>query len=504
MKRLLLLLLFVVVSDALSATYYVRKTGNDGTGDGSTGNPWLTVDKGISMLSAGDILMIGDGTYAENSGSGYLAISRSFASYVTIQSESQDPTKVVILNVSGNYGTVNTGEANYYRWNDITFSSTASAANAPLAMINPLNHWEFNRCVVTPGGVVPLYSVWIKGNSGVIQNLAFNNCTINYGGYTYHQAVNIIDAGSGNTTAITFNDCTITGTRRGVMFDGTSGTITFNRCAITAKTEHAIFCADTIANVTLTDCDVTGGTGGSGQALSFNGATNITVTGGTYRNSDANTVVQFGYDGPSGGLATTGTIKDVTIVKPLTASGHALMLGNGITSFTADGIIVNSCYDYAVVVKCNSGVTVKNSRLFAGQAKTPAAAIYVKGATGATIQYNSLFAVDSGYCFQLLNEETTTRRSLNTTFTNNLMAALGNSAIYNIGGTAHDSGGTTVNYNIIDISRSTGKIGSVRTTSSITSLAGLRTAWSGYSVTGNDALSTTFLYKSAFLFFHRQ
>ena len=48
------------------ATIYVAKTGNDTTGDGSAGNPYLTIGKGCLVLSSGDIVEITDeGTYYE-------------------------------------------------------------------------------------------------------------------------------------------------------------------------------------------------------------------------------------------------------------------------------------------------------------------------------------------------------------------------------------------------------------------------------------------------------
>lgn len=48
-----------------AATYHVTKSGNDTTGDGSVGNPWLTVQKGVSSSFAGDNLLVGSGIYLE-------------------------------------------------------------------------------------------------------------------------------------------------------------------------------------------------------------------------------------------------------------------------------------------------------------------------------------------------------------------------------------------------------------------------------------------------------
>lgn len=52
-------------SKAAGNTYYVAKTGNDTTRDGSEGNPWLTIQKAANTLQAGDKVYIKTGTYRE-------------------------------------------------------------------------------------------------------------------------------------------------------------------------------------------------------------------------------------------------------------------------------------------------------------------------------------------------------------------------------------------------------------------------------------------------------
>ena len=47
------------------ATYYVKKTGNDSTGDGSSGNPWLTIQHGHDQMADGDTLYVDPGSYNE-------------------------------------------------------------------------------------------------------------------------------------------------------------------------------------------------------------------------------------------------------------------------------------------------------------------------------------------------------------------------------------------------------------------------------------------------------
>jgi len=47
------------------ATYYVRKSGNDGNGGESAGDAWLTIDKAANEVAAGDTVYIGAGLYRE-------------------------------------------------------------------------------------------------------------------------------------------------------------------------------------------------------------------------------------------------------------------------------------------------------------------------------------------------------------------------------------------------------------------------------------------------------
>jgi hypothetical protein len=66
MRIVLALIGAMFLQAAMAATYYVATTGNDTTGDGSVGNPWATVQKGINVAQAGDTVLVGAGTYSEN------------------------------------------------------------------------------------------------------------------------------------------------------------------------------------------------------------------------------------------------------------------------------------------------------------------------------------------------------------------------------------------------------------------------------------------------------
>ncbi len=79
MKKLLGISLAVVLALSLSMValpaqpvaadpgiIYVSTTGDDSTGDGTAGNPYLTIGKGISMAIYGDTVQVAPGTYYEN------------------------------------------------------------------------------------------------------------------------------------------------------------------------------------------------------------------------------------------------------------------------------------------------------------------------------------------------------------------------------------------------------------------------------------------------------
>lgn len=81
-----------------SDTIYVRKTGSDITGDGSSANPFLTISKALAVLKTYAFIpttfriYIGDGTYNEGD---YLSVWHKAPS-LEFRSESGDKSKVTI------------------------------------------------------------------------------------------------------------------------------------------------------------------------------------------------------------------------------------------------------------------------------------------------------------------------------------------------------------------------------------------------------------------------
>lgn len=81
-------------TDARAAiSIYVSPTGNDGTGDGTFGSPYATIQKGIDMVDVGGTVNVADGTYNAPS-SPFVRIEKS----LTLTGQSRDG---VILDGSG-------------------------------------------------------------------------------------------------------------------------------------------------------------------------------------------------------------------------------------------------------------------------------------------------------------------------------------------------------------------------------------------------------------------
>jgi hypothetical protein len=57
------------------STWNVSTTGNDTTGDGSSGSPYATVSKAVSMSSNGDTIRIESGNYVESKRSSNVALN---------------------------------------------------------------------------------------------------------------------------------------------------------------------------------------------------------------------------------------------------------------------------------------------------------------------------------------------------------------------------------------------------------------------------------------------
>jgi hypothetical protein len=104
-----MILAFTHVEEVSAKYLYVGPAGDDAN-PGSVSRPFLTINKGISILRAGDVLLIRGGTYKEaiNSNTAPLVSGSSFSKVITIaafngeQVTIQAPAGDAALNVEGN------------------------------------------------------------------------------------------------------------------------------------------------------------------------------------------------------------------------------------------------------------------------------------------------------------------------------------------------------------------------------------------------------------------
>lgn len=416
--------------------YFVTKTGNDITGDGSYSNPWLTVNKGITSISAGDVLNIGNGTYQEDNGSGYYSIDANFASETIVQSLSGNADDVIIQG--------------------------ASSAN---------------------------FNVWLGLNS-LCQNITFKNITIKSRVNTNLYALRLV-----NTNNIKFDNVTHTvlssaaGVRSAVNLGVTSvQNTTFLECTINQSGTDIASGIDMVecANVNITDCTflMVGSsiitTGNNTRTVS-----NITINGGIIENTGARITVLLGADDVAGtGPAVTGSISDITIKHSTSLAGHNLLIGAGCSNFVVDGVVANQTYDHAIVIKECSGAEVKNCTSTAGNAAF-SDAIAFKAAVSANA-HNNTFYTPNAYGFRLYVGDTG-NKCQNWQFQNNEIITSGTGLALNIGDDTDDLGGGVCDYNIY---HNNSGLGIVRSDLDVQSLLELQTAWADYDVTTNDAHSS--------------
>ena len=178
-------LLLVSIISLNAETWFVATTGNDGTGDGSIGTPFLTVYKGVNSMAVGDTLYIRAGTYVES-----------------VWPPTWTPGTAANPKTVSNYN----GEA-------VKIQQNTDLDYREIVRLNNQSYWVFS-------------GLWLD-NSLARTNLAGQN-VIKLTGNDYPN-------GSSNNI---FTNCTITGSMRGqgVLINGGSHNNTFTQCTFSNNT----------------------------------------------------------------------------------------------------------------------------------------------------------------------------------------------------------------------------------------------------------------------------
>jgi len=135
MKKILLIILLCSLASA--STKYVAKTGNDNTGDGSSGNPYLTIEKLFTVMSAGDSAVIRSGTYTP--ATTLVPPSGSEGSYIKIAAYSGE---TVILN-GGSNSLMNLTNKIYIKFYGLSFTTASTGVGAYMFEFENTKHVEF-------------------------------------------------------------------------------------------------------------------------------------------------------------------------------------------------------------------------------------------------------------------------------------------------------------------------------------------------------------------------
>lgn len=415
------------------ATYYVRKDGNDTTGDGSTGTPWLTVAKALGAngvpIAGGHTLKIGTGTYAENGGSNFWSPTRAFVAEVIVEPENASANDVIITSTGGSAYTLlqANGALNNLKFRRITFQAAAGSTKV-LTMYSGANSASsvtFEDCTFqsAQGGTVVDTS---NGAANPVQTWTFTRCIFRQTGAD----TPAWQTGSGLSDAatLTFTDCVFDATKAACAFDEAAGGVTFTRCQFHGR-----------------------GTSGYGLRLGTDAATNT----GTL----------------------VGTVSGCVV---RSASSHTLLIGAGCSGVTVEDSTLYGG-DHGLVLKACTAPVIRRNLILSGTSTC----IILKGSTGGTITGNRFAA--SGVTAIDNNDGAAGYENANNTITGNSIIASGYDAKAWDWDQAKDTGGNVIDANRYAIG-SASTFGNVLGTNGIKTLAALRTAWGAEST--NDDTST--------------
>ena len=167
MGIVLAVLMVFTTGVASATTYYVAKTGNDTTGDGSSGNPWLTIQHAVTTVSASNTIIVRDGTYNENVNvNKRLTIRAENPTYATTVTASNANDHVFEVTTDTDYVNIS-----WFKVKDATGTRKAGIYLAP----------NTDHCNISYNNATDNY-VGIRLNKSSYNNISHNNASGNDGG----------------------------------------------------------------------------------------------------------------------------------------------------------------------------------------------------------------------------------------------------------------------------------------------------------------------------------
>jgi hypothetical protein len=162
----------------MPTTWWVETTGNDTTGSGTSGAPYATIGKALSVAASGDTIAVQTGTYVVTS---TMAITQST---ITIQGFAVTPgdggTKPLITTATNGVVLFDTGSSNggYQIWDNLSMSNTAATRASGIwqsSAHGTTQWWICNKCVFDG------FTTAVDSSDNVPDDVAFialNGCEI--------------------------------------------------------------------------------------------------------------------------------------------------------------------------------------------------------------------------------------------------------------------------------------------------------------------------------------
>jgi hypothetical protein len=269
-------------------TYYVRKTGNDGSAGTSAETAWLTIDKAANEVSAGDTVRIGAGVYVES-----VTIDTDGSAGSEIEwhadidgNETGDPGLVVIMVLddvvsgTGSGDTLNLATAKWNEFYNIIFAGPGDGSgDYTLDMAGNSNHEGilFDTCVFLPATDVSNETIkWTYGVPGAItgNKPKFLNCVIIGQVEVTYDAMAAGDVACG----VEFVNCLFTAQ---LSIDGPAS-------STNGITGYGIYNSTLLARIAISDQFNAGTTGVIANNVAFDSGQVVTIAGdgGTWTRTD--------------------------------------------------------------------------------------------------------------------------------------------------------------------------------------------------------------------------
>jgi hypothetical protein len=447
------------------STYYVRATGDDGTGDGTTGAPWLTIGHALSAIyvahpAGGDTILVGDGVYLENTLGGYFYVNgMKFTTWVTIQPENGATGDVTVEGSASADFEIRLNDSHHLRFKWLKFTARAGTIQGLVTFRQGLIHdIDFVSCTFTRN--VAETNVWtfvnvVAGTSSANQffNILFDTCTFTKSSTGVSHGIFL-----GNTAAgavcrdVTIRDCVMTGITGAGVYQ--------------FVTEAA-----GVTNTIIDGGTLTGGT--SWGAVRLEGGTGHQVIDAVM--TSASYGLKIGMDADTSAVAVTVLVQRCQITS--TAS-HGLLVGAGsVGSQVLDSLIIGG--DQGAVIKSNTGNIFLRNTVRGGTTNC----FYFKGGSANLARFNKVIS-DAGGTGVRFGQNGSAVKVAGCEFSYNDVWQFTATAALSLA-TADIDTGNVVNFNSYS-ALGGGTLGDVYVTTGITTIAGLRAAWDAYDVVTND------------------